>query len=161
MDFLDRILDHDDSANAAVLAACGGLTEEQLDQTFDSGHGTLRATFGHMLMNLDWWSGQIRGELLPYDEKSLALDELINWHRRAQTEFAALARRMREEGRLNETFVDYWKARKSIAGTILHITQHNLEHRTQALHMLKRLGVTELPELDHGLWDYLQLNPQS
>ncbi|HEY7036700.1 MAG TPA: hypothetical protein VH482_35560 [Thermomicrobiales bacterium] len=39
-------------------------------------------------------------------------------------------------------------------GAILHVPFYNTEHRTEALHILARLGVPDLPEVDHGLWDF-------
>jgi hypothetical protein len=33
------------------------LTDAQLDQEFDIGHRTLRQTFDHMILNVDFWAG--------------------------------------------------------------------------------------------------------
>jgi len=35
----------------------------------------------------------------------------------------------------------------------VHVVLHDAEHRSEALHILERLGVPDLPEVDHGLWD--------
>ena len=83
---------------------------------------------------------------------------LIERHARAQANFAALARRLRDEGRLDETYIDHYEAKKSMGGTIPVIVLHNVEHNTEVLHILNRLGVPDLPEVDYGLWDYLQHN---
>jgi hypothetical protein len=32
---------------------------------------------------------------------------------------------------------------------------HHAEHRSEVLHILERLGVPGLPEVDHGLWDFV------
>lgn len=32
------------------------------------------------------------------------------------------------------------------------------EHRTEVLHILDRLSVPDLPEVDHGVWHYLLHN---
>jgi uncharacterized damage-inducible protein DinB len=42
----------------------------------------------------------------------------------------------------------------TFGGAILHVILHNAEHRTEVLHILERLGVPNLPEIDHALWDY-------
>ena len=56
MDLLDLLLDHDHWATARLLEVSGGLTDAQLDQEFDIGHRTLRATFGHMIFNVPFWT---------------------------------------------------------------------------------------------------------
>jgi hypothetical protein len=57
-----------------------------------------------------------------------------------------------------ETYIDQWEARKSIGGTILMVLEHNVEHRPEVLHILQRLGLSDLPEVDYGVWDYLVHN---
>ena len=84
---------------------------------------------------------------------------LIDRHERYYATFATLARQFRDQQRLDETFIDHYDARKSIGGTILHVVLHNAEHRTEAVHILERLGLPDLPEVDHGLWDYKLQNP--
>jgi uncharacterized damage-inducible protein DinB len=42
----------------------------------------------------------------------------------------------------------------TFGGAILHVVLHNAEHRTEVLYMLERLGVADLPEIDHELWDF-------
>jgi hypothetical protein len=66
---------------------------------------------------------------------------------------------MRDEQRLAETFVDHYGVRKSFGGTILMVIEHNVEHRSEAAHILARLGVPDVPEVDLGVWDYLLHNP--
>jgi hypothetical protein len=41
----------------------------------------------------------------------------------------------------------------TFGGAIIHVVLHNAEHRSEAVHILLRLGVPEVPEVDHGLWD--------
>jgi uncharacterized damage-inducible protein DinB len=45
--------------------------------------------------------------------------------------------------------------RFTIAAAIVHVTNHGMHHRAQCLHMLKRLGVSPLPELDEIYWQTL------
>jgi hypothetical protein len=91
------------------------------------------------------------------DNRSLAA--LIDHHERSYAAFASVARRLRDEQRLDDTFVDHYAVRKSFGGTILMVVAHNEGHRTEVLHILARLGVPDLPEVDLGVWDYLLLNP--
>lgn len=164
MDLLDVMLDHDRWATEQVLAVSAGLSDSQLDQSFDIGHQTLRATFAHMIFNLPFWTAFLEGASgyngyssdNPPDNLSIA--SLSEHHARFHDRFATSARQMRDEDRLGETYTDHWNVRKSAGGTILMVIEHNAEHRSEALHILNRLGVPELPEIDLGVWDYLLHN---
>jgi uncharacterized damage-inducible protein DinB len=90
------------------------------------------------------------------DDHSLA--GLRDCHERSYAAFAAVARRLRDEQRLGDTFVDHYAVRKSFGGTILMVVEHNAEHRTEVLHILERLGVPDPPEVDLGVWDYMLQN---
>ncbi|MGH2535389.1 MAG: DinB family protein [Thermomicrobiales bacterium] len=164
MDLLDLLLDHDHWATRRLLDASSGLTDAQLDQPFDIGHRTLRATFGHIIFNVPFWTAFLAGQPADGgysadaqpDDRSLAA--LIDHHERSYAAFASVARRLRDEQRLDDTFVDHYTVRKSFGGTILTVVEHNAEHRTEVLHILERLGVPDLPEVDLGVWDYMLYN---
>jgi uncharacterized damage-inducible protein DinB len=164
MDLLDLLLDHDHWATARLLDASGVLTDAQLDREFDLGHRTLRETFGHLIFNVPFWTAFLAGR--PLDEgysadaqpEDRSLAALSDHHERVYAVFAAVARRLRDEGRLGETFLDHYGVRKSVGGTILMVVEHNAEHRTEVLHILARLGVADPPEVDLGVWDYMLHN---
>lgn len=162
MDLLDRLLEHDQWATAQVLAWSGGLSDAQLDREFDVGQCTLRATLAHIIFNVGSWTGLMTRQPVTRDaqgeDRSVAA--LADVHERSYPAFAAFARKVHDEGRLEETFADHYDLPMTFGGAILMVTQHNVEHRTEALHILARLGVPELPDLphplevDHGLWDF-------
>ncbi|MBA3527901.1 MAG: DinB family protein [Propionibacteriaceae bacterium] len=165
MDLLDLLLDHDHWATARLLEASGGLSDAQLDQPFDIGHRTLRETFGHMIFNVPFWTAFLAGQ--PADNGGYSADAqpedrslaaLSDHHERSSAAFASAARRLRAEGRLEETYVDHYAVRKAFGGTILMVVEHNEGHRTELLHILERLGVPDLPEVDLGVWEYRLLN---
>jgi len=164
MDLLDLLLDHDHWATARLLEVSDDLTDAELDHEFDIGHRTLRATFEHMISNVSSWTALLAGQPAQGacsadaqpDHRSLAA--LIDSHERSHAAFASAARRLRDERRLDETYVDHHAVRKSFGGTILMVVEHNAEHRTEALHILERLGEPDLPEVDLGVWDYLLHN---
>jgi uncharacterized damage-inducible protein DinB len=87
-----------------------------------------------------------------HDDHSLAA--LVDRHERSSAIFAAFARRVHDEKRLDDTFVDHFGGPMTFGGAILHVLLHDEGHRTEALHILERLGVPDLPEVDHGLWDF-------
>jgi uncharacterized damage-inducible protein DinB len=158
MDLLDRMLDHDQWATTQLLEVSRDLTDAQLDQPFDVGHGTLRLTFEHIVENIEFWNGLMTGQPPDPWGPAPSIAALRERSERAYAAFAASARRFRDEQRLDDTFIDHYNVRKSMGGTIIVVVQHNVEHRTEALHILQRLGVPDLPEVDYGVVDYLQLN---
>jgi uncharacterized damage-inducible protein DinB len=158
MDLLDRLLEHDHWATAQLLDLSRNLTDAQLDQEFDIGHRKLRDTFEHVIVNIAFWTALMTEQPVDEQRDDRSVTALIDRHERSYAAFATLARRFRDEQRLEDTYIDHYDARKSFGGTILHVVLHNAEHRTEALHILERLGVPNLPEVDHGLWDYELLN---
>jgi uncharacterized damage-inducible protein DinB len=155
MDLLDRLLGHDQWATDQLLNLSQGLTESQFDQEFDIGHGTLRATFAHMIFNIEAWTAVMAGQPVERERDGRSLVALIDRHNRAYATFAALARQVRDEQRLEETFADHFDEQQRFGAGVVHVVLHNAEHRTEALHILTRLGVPDPPEIDHALWDHL------
>jgi len=56
---------------------------------------------------------------------------------------------------MEDLFVDSYGEQMRYGGAIVHVILHNAEHRTDALHILSRLGLPEVPEVDHALWDHV------
>ena len=155
MDLLDRLLDHDRWATDQLLDLSRSLTDAQLDQEFDIGHRTLQATFEHMIFNIEAWTAVMAGQPVERGRPDRPLTALIDRHERAYVTFSTLARRVRDEQRLEKTFADHFDEQLPFGAGIVHVVLHNAEHRTEALHILTRLGVPDPPEVDHALWDHL------
>lgn len=158
MDLLDQLLDHDHWATAHLLDRCRVLTDQQLDQEFDVGLRTIRATFEHMIPNVEVWTEMLTGQSSGGQQDDSSLPSLIDRHERSSTAFAAMARRLRDQQRLDDTFEDHYAVRKSLGGTVLMIINHNEGHRCEIVHILTRLGLPDPPEVDYGVWDYMQHN---
>ena len=157
MDLIDRLLEHDQWATARLLELSRGLDDAQLDQEFDIGHRTLRETYAHMIYNVASWTGLMIGEPEVALPASRSLPDLAGWDARAYATFADFARRIRDEGRFDDTFTDAFAGPMTFGGAILHVILHNEGHRNEAVHILTRLGVPgERLELDHALWDYVR-----
>jgi uncharacterized damage-inducible protein DinB len=154
MDLLDRLLRLDHWATAQLLDLSRNLSDAQLDQPFDIGHQTVRATLEHMIFNVEAWTALVAGRPVnaPRDDRSPAA--LIDRHERAHATFATLAYQLRDEQRLDETFVDHVGARVTCGATILHVILHNAQHRGEARHLLDRLGLQDLPEGDPQEWEW-------
>jgi uncharacterized damage-inducible protein DinB len=153
MDLLDRLLEHDQWATAQLIELSRGLTDAQLDQPFDIGHRTVRASIEHIICYVEFWTALMTEQPVPEQRDDRSLAALSDRHERAYAAFATLARQVRDEGRLDETFVDHFGEQMTFGGAILHVILHDAEHRTEAVHILTRLGVSDPPEVDHGLWD--------
>jgi uncharacterized damage-inducible protein DinB len=155
MDVLDRMLGHDQWTTKQLLEMSGGLTDAQLDQEFDIGHRTLRATFDHMIFAVDLWTTLMNGTSIDHGPTSSSVPELLAGHERSYEQFATFARRLTAEGRLDQTFVDQQSYPQSYGGTIVQVVHHNAQHRAEAQHILQRLGVPDLPDGDPQEWEHM------
>jgi len=155
MELLDRLLDHDHWATTQLLHLSLELSDGLLDQEFDIGHRTLRETLDHLIFVIDFWTGWMAGQPVTWErEVHRSIAELIERHERFYATFASFARRADDEQRLDDTFVDHFEGQITFGGAVLHVILHNAEHRNEAVHILGRLGPPEVPEVDHGFWDF-------
>src|SRR3712207_2726694 len=104
MDLLDRLLGHDAWTTRLLLGRCRVLSDDQLDQRFDAGLGSVRATLLHAIGNVEVWTELMLGRATTAGERPdgapPSVAELLERHERASAAFGALARRVRDEGRL-------------------------------------------------------------
>ncbi|HUG16738.1 MAG TPA: DinB family protein [Thermomicrobiales bacterium] len=165
MDLLDRMLGHDHWATLRVLEISRDLTDAQLDREFDIGHRTLRETLDHMIFVVGAWTtlmleqpaGPLRDgrRSVMAREGRRSIAELVEQHERFHPAFAITARRAQDEQRLDDTFVDHYDFRQSQGATILQVMHHNAQHRAEARHILERLGVPDLWDLDPQEWEHV------
>jgi uncharacterized damage-inducible protein DinB len=156
----DRLLDFDEWATHDLLTFCAPLTDEQLDRRFDIGHQTIRDTWIHLVWNIDFWISLMTGgaPLEEPDWRGISIADLMTRYNESFASFAALTRKIRDEHRLDDVFLDHWQVKKSMGGTILQVIIHASEHRMEITHMLIRLGLENVPEVDLGARDYELLN---
>jgi uncharacterized damage-inducible protein DinB len=155
MDLLDRLLKHDAWTTQQLLLRCKDLSNEELDQEFDLGHRTVRATFLHMIRNVEVWTNLMRGQAVRTTEGQ-SVSALMQRLDRASEDLAALARQVADRGDWDGRFVDFLDdppTEKTLGGGIAHVISHNMHHRAQLLYLLRRLGITELPEGDVLSWE--------
>ena len=160
MDILDRLLGHDQWTKRLLLGRCLELSDAQLDQWFDTGVGSVRATLQHTIGNVEVWTDLMRGRVdravLHSEGQPPSVSELLERHDRASVAFAMLARQLRDEGRLDDLWVDQLDdppKEKTYGGAIGHVLTHSHFHRAELLHMLQRLGLADLPEGDLLSWE--------
>jgi uncharacterized damage-inducible protein DinB len=156
MDILDRLLGHDAWTTRQLLDRGRALPDLLLDQPFEFGHGGVRETALHMVGNVEVWTDLMLARPIRRDHARVSMDQLLARHDAAYAEFAALARAMRDAGRLDELWLDVLDApptQKTYGGAITHVILHNMQHRAELLHMLARLGLDGLIEGDALSWE--------
>ncbi|CAN5821454.1 hypothetical protein BH20CHL2_BH20CHL2_12910 [soil metagenome] len=154
MDLLERMLGHDRWTTEQLLTLSQGLSDDQLDQPFDIGRRTLRATFDHMLDAVELWTGLMGDETAPQKSAHGSVEAMLARHTHSRDRFELVARELIATSRLDETFIDHHDYPQSYGATILQVTWHNTLHRSEVLHMLQRLGMSDLPDGDPQEWEH-------
>jgi uncharacterized damage-inducible protein DinB len=158
MTLLDRFLGHDAWTTRQLLLLCRDLPEGQLDQSFDIGHRSLRATFRHIIFNMETWSALMVGrEPHPVGAGGDSMDALIDRLDRAATDLAVLAHTVAARNDWDACWIDTFDTppvQKTYGAGIAHILTHSMHHRAQVLYMLRRLGVDNVPEGDVLSWEH-------
>lgn len=153
-----------------MLEVCGELSPEQFQQRFDMGPGSLHDTLTHVIGAMRRWADRLtqrairpaidnppRNVGMPSDYRIRTPDELIILLDDAAAELAAITRDIQlpaGPGLASEvTFaLDNTTYRATRGAALVHVTTHGTHHRAQCLNMLRRLGVTHLPELTVVDW---------
>ena len=160
MDLLDRFLGHDAWTTHQLLICCEGLTDDQLDQDFDLGHRSVRATLLHVIRNVEVWSDLMAGR--PVRANAAAGPEgrtipgMMARLERAAIDLRRVAGSVAERAGWDERWVDHLDnppQEKTYGGGVAHVITHSMHHRAQLLYMLRRLGVPKLPEGDVLSWE--------
>ena len=159
MDLLERLLGHDAWTTGECLRRCREFSPEQMRRRHDVGWGSVQATLLHMIGNVQVWTELMRDGDSPTaraDDPILDVDGLERMHRTSYAEFSAFAREIRDVDRWDERWVDTLDdppREKSYGGAILRVITHDMHHRSEVLHMLGRLGLSNLPEGDLLGWE--------
>ncbi len=160
MDLLDRLLGHDAWTTRQLLLRCQALTDTELDRAFDIGHRTVRATFQHVVRNMEVWADLIAGGPVRPDAgvepAGRSVEGLLRRLEAAALDLGAAARRIAREGRWDERWIDPLDCpptEKSYGGAITHVLTHSMHHRAQLLYLLRRLGLPNLIEGDVISWE--------
>lgn len=158
MDNEERLLRHNAWATRVLLEGCRSLTPQQFHQRFDIGPGSLHNTLRHIISVMRRWANRIadRPAGTPIEENPTLQtpDELLGLLDRINRELENVVSRVAREGRFGEMMeVEFTPERFSRGTAFVHVMTHGAHHRAQALNMLRRLGVTELPELEAIEWE--------
>jgi uncharacterized damage-inducible protein DinB len=161
MDILNRLLGHSTWTTQHLLERCRELTLEQLHQPFDIGHKTLLLTAEHVIDNIETWTDlmlqrPIRQYPADVQAERGTLEGLIARHQAAADEFNKLAQQLADDNRLDDVYSDFLDnppRLKTFGGTLAHVLTHNHQHRAEMMHMLTRLGVSDVIEGDVLGWE--------
>ena len=154
-DLLDDLYAYNDWANAQVIGLCDGLTDEQLDATREMGFGTLRATLFHILTAEIIWTERwllTPWRPFPTDPDGISVAEIAK-------QLADVAERRRQfirDHRLDRfdqriAFQDSKKNSYELAlfDMLLHVANHGVHHRAQALNYLKQFDRSVVAGIDY------------
>src|SRR5689334_20712007 len=108
MDLLDRLLGHDHWTTRELLLRSRGFSGDQLDRQFAIGPGSLRATFVHIIWNIEVWTDLMWGRPVRTEPgpDARTVEALITRLDATAADFGSLARRVRDEGRWDDLFAD-------------------------------------------------------
>lgn len=156
VDSAEVLLTHNRWANRQLLAACDGLTDEQLDTPFEMGLGSLRPTVTHILGAMRGWTDVLARTPMrdriesggPYGPARWnELEPIVD----AELTAAALSGSPDDVLQAERAGKMYEFVRSHI---VVHITTHGVHHRAQCLNMLRRLSVEPLPKSSVMEWTF-------
>jgi len=156
MDLLDRLLGHDAWTTRQLLLLCRGMSDAHLDTEFDINKHTVRATFLHIIWNMEAWSDEIAGRAIRPKPDGRSVDAMLARLERAAHDLEAVARPIAARNGWDERWRDNPddpNSEKTYGGAVLHVITHSMHHRAQLISMLKKLGVKDVPEGDVLSWE--------
>ena len=167
MTILERLLQHDAWTTRALLELSASLPDSALDREFDIGHRSLRRTFAHIIANMECWCDLMIGK--PQRSQSHVkprntISELTDRLDIVAEQLLALGRKVVEEGREDEFFIDYLQdppRRKPFGAGLVHLATHGMHHRAQCLYIMRQLGGMKLIEGDAIGWERTHLGLQN
>lgn len=155
---LQELFAYNDWARDRLLAAAGKLADEALDRPFEMGPGSLRATLLHLYgaerIWLERWQGQ--PSVFPRHDALADMAVLTAAHRALGAARDAYLRDLPADALQRD--VTYQRQGATCAEPLgaqaLHLCNHGVHHRAQALNMLRHVGA-ELPPpgLDYAFYN--------
>ncbi len=142
-------------ANHKLLMLCEGLRDSEWDHPVPMGFGTLRATLFHLVVADELWQDRFDGR--PWAPLP-AQDQGVSWaDLRERMEAVALRRDRTLQHELDSDYrrwVEYVNTerqahRNRLGDLLLHLANHSIHHRAQALNMLRRFERTAAGGLDY------------
>ncbi|MBK9120615.1 MAG: DinB family protein [Phycisphaerales bacterium] len=158
-ELLRELFRYNDWGRDRLFAPAAQLSAAELDRPFDVGPGSLRATLSH-LYDAEWiwlerWCGRSPGA---FEEGTVRRDMRPLWdtYRDLAARRDELLAGVGEAGLLRPVVyqrLDGTRFERPLGVLMLHVCNHGVHHRAQALHMLRCAG-GEVPQpgLDYLYW---------
>jgi uncharacterized damage-inducible protein DinB len=150
-----ELFDYDDWAMQRVLAPSAELDDAQLDRQFEMGFGSLRRTLVHTYGTELAWLGRcidgVKADIKGIDNAAPIAKQQDQW-REVRERWSNFLAGLKGDAALQGN-IDY-KDMKGVAHSsrlldiILHVVNHGVYHRSQALNMLRHLD-HEPPRIDY------------
>lgn len=148
---------YNDWADDQLLLACGQIGDAKLDQPFDMGVGSIRATMMHILIGEDTFlrraQGQVEAKWGDESERAIVAqmkERFDDTWRRRDAFFATIADADLPQKRIyRDSYGSLYAT--TLGDLIVQICTHSLHHRAQVVNMLRRVGAKP-PELDYIYW---------
>jgi uncharacterized damage-inducible protein DinB len=152
LDIHRALFAHNDWARDKLLDLARGLSDGALDQPAEMGPGSLRATLRHLWGAERVWLERWKGEPgPPGPTEELSVDQLGEQFRETASQRDEFLDSLGQDGYGREvTYTNPGRrtCTHRLGDLMLHVCNHGMHHRAQALNMLRRAGV-EVPGLDY------------
>ncbi len=132
-------------ANTCIWDTAADLKDEQLDRAFEMGEGSLRKTLAHVYGAERAWYERCEGpdaDKLPHSSETHKLIDIQAATRRISQMRGDWLATMSDAALDRE--ITYAKGDRTythpLSDVLLHVCNHGIHHRAQALNMLRRLG---------------------
>ncbi len=160
MDLLDRLLGHDAWTTRRLLEHCRGFDDERLDREHDFAHRSLRATFLHIIRNMEVWSDLVAGAPVRpnrnAEPEGRSIAGLLARLDHAAADLARMAHETRARAAWDERWLDVLDdppTEKTYGGAIAHLITHSMHHRAQVIQLLRLVGAPAPIEGDVLSWE--------
>ncbi|EMI19903.1 DinB, partial [Rhodopirellula maiorica SM1] len=152
---MDDLYAYNDWANDKVIALCGDLSDAQLDTPREMGFGTLRATLFHILTAEVIWMERWQGvpwRPFPKDPEGMSVDAIADALRDVAQQRRDLM--SAEQDSRFSRLVQYQDSKQTpydhrLSDLLLHVVNHGVHHRAQALNYLKQFDRTVVAGIDY------------
>lgn len=152
---VDDLYRYNTWANDRILALSTDLSDQQLDEPREIGFGSLRNTLFHILAAEQIWLERWQGgpwRPLPIDANGLSVSEIGNQLRQTAADRQIILDRGRPDDW--ESVCQYKDSKGNpysnpLVDLLLHVANHGIHHRAQALYFLKGFGRTVPGGLDY------------
>lgn len=152
---IEDLFEFNSWANGRILSLSEGLTDEELDRPREMGFGSLRNTVFHILAAEEIWFERWNGDpwrAFETEAKGLSLEVIAARLGEVARKRQLLLQRERDSGWNRDCIYKNLKGdllANPLRDLLVHVANHGVHHRAQALNFLKQFGQTVTGGLDY------------